>query len=137
MKFDMTVERRYPHPIAVVWNALTTRDAIAEWLMESDFSPQVGHAFTMRCEDDSGRTDVFECRVLKLEPPTRMLWSWRLADRDTLGPTWVEFRAEAVEGGTLLRVRHYGDGDPSFIEVFESGWPGRLDDVARLLGDED
>ncbi len=32
----------YPHPRDKVWAALTTPEALAEWLMPNDFEPVVG-----------------------------------------------------------------------------------------------
>jgi len=37
----------YPHPIEIVWRAISEREAISEWLMKTDFEPQVGRKFTL------------------------------------------------------------------------------------------
>ena len=41
-------EVEYAHPIDVVWTALTTDDAISQWLMPArGFKAEVGAKFTM------------------------------------------------------------------------------------------
>ena len=43
MKRDLRFEATYPHPPERVWRALTDPKALAEWLMENDFEPRLGH----------------------------------------------------------------------------------------------
>lgn len=44
----------YPHPPEVVWRTLTDSAALGEWLMETDFVPEVGRPFTMWCDGGEG-----------------------------------------------------------------------------------
>ena len=134
MKFDIAFERVYAHPIEKVWQALSNAQALGSWLMETDFVPEVGRDFEMSCDDGAGGTDVYRCKVLELEPPRRMLWSWLLEGREHLGETFVELRLEPVAEGTRLRIRHSGDRDPDTIEAFKSGWPHKLDVLGETLG---
>jgi uncharacterized protein YndB with AHSA1/START domain len=133
MKFEISFERVYPHPIEKVWSGLTDRSAVGEWLMETDFEPEAGRSFRMRCDRPDGGTDVFLCQVLALEPPTRMVWSWVLEGREAEGVTRVEFRLAEVQGGTRLTVVHSGDRDPATIEQFKGGWPVKLEQLAAAL----
>lgn len=133
MKFDIDFERVYSHPINTVWRALTESKALAAWLMDNDFVARKGHAFNMWCEDDAGGTDHYVCRVLELDPPRRMLWSWLLDGRQSEGETLVEFRLETVESGTRLTVRHSGDRDRDTVEKFKGGWPEKLTQLQELL----
>jgi uncharacterized protein YndB with AHSA1/START domain len=87
----------------------------------------------MWCEDAEGNTDVYRCKVLVLEPPRRMVWSWVLEGHESEGLTRVEFRLADVQGGTLLTVEHSGDRDPDTIERFKGGWPVKLDQLATTL----
>jgi uncharacterized protein YndB with AHSA1/START domain len=134
MKFEIDFERTYPHPIGKVWRAITSRDALGAWLMETDFEPEPGRRFTMCCDDGEGGTDRYLCRILELEPPTRMVWSWVLDGREADGATRVEFQLEEVDGGTRLTVRHSGDRDRDTIEKFKGGWPVKLDQLGQALG---
>ena len=45
---SIVVERTMPHPPEKVWRALTQAPLIAEWLMQNDFQPVVGHRFNFR-----------------------------------------------------------------------------------------
>lgn len=135
MRFDIALERTYPHPRETVWRALTDRDALGYWLMETDFAPEEGRAFHMLCENPRGGTDRYLCRVLALEPPARMLWSWRLEVDRSDADMQVEFLLEKVADGTRLTIRHRGDRDPTVVDAFESGWPEKIERLAELLGE--
>ena len=133
MKFSLEFTETYPHPPEKVWCALTDAKALGEWLMENDFVPEVGREFTLWCEDASGGTDVYLCRLVEYEPERRMLWSWLLDSRTSQPPTMVEFRIEAVEGGTKVAVTHSGDRDEETIGNLKSGWPEKLGQLATAL----
>lgn len=133
MKFDISFERTYPHPPETVWSALTDAGALGAWLMETDFVAEEGRAFRMWCEGADGGTDLYHCRVLALEPPRRMVWSWLLAGREAAGETEVEFTLEPAPEGSRLIVRHSGDRDQETIERFKGGWPVKLDQLGRAL----
>ncbi len=44
------LEAVYPHPVELVWRALTEPAALATWLMTNDFQAKVGHRFTFRTD---------------------------------------------------------------------------------------
>ena len=50
MKRDLKFEEVYPYPREKVWKALTDSEILAQWLMENDFKPEVGHKFTVDVE---------------------------------------------------------------------------------------
>lgn len=134
MKFDVVIDRTYPHSVDQVWRALTDARALSAWLNEMvDFEPVVGRRFQMRCTADDGRLDVYHCQVLELEPPRFMAWSWLLEAPDVREPTRVEFRLEPVADGTRLCIRHAGDRDPDVVSRFRSGWPTKLEQLAATL----
>lgn len=133
MKFDIAFERVFPHPPASVWHALTDPSALAEWLMETDFAPENGRSFQMRCENPDGGMDRYLCKVLAIEPEVRMLWSWILDGRQSEGETYVEFVLVGVPEGTQLTIRHSGDRDRVTIDNFKSGWPHKLGLLEELL----
>src|SRR6185437_4413393 len=78
---DATVE--YPYPPERVWAALTSSEALAAWLMPNDFVAEVGHDFTLRTKPAPGFDGIVRCRVLELDPPARMVWSWAGGNIDT------------------------------------------------------
>lgn len=134
MRFEVVVEREYPHAIDDVWAGLTTGEAISEWLMETRyFVAEVGCKFEMFCLDDKGHEDVYRCEILEIEPPRRMRWSWVLGGNESLGPTEVEYCLESTDSGTKVTLWHRGDRDKQMLERFKAGWPNKLDQLAELL----
>lgn len=83
MKRDIHIERTYPHPPALVWRALTDPALIAEWLMPNDFAAEVGREFTMRTDPQPGFDGIVHAKVIELDAPRRMKWSWRGGPIDT------------------------------------------------------
>lgn len=101
---SIRIEVTYPHPRDRVWTALTDSQAMAEWLMPNDFEPHVGHRFTMRTDPAPGFDGIVHCRVLEIEAPRRLSYTWRGGPIDTV----LTFELEETAGGTLLRVRQEG-----------------------------
>ena len=133
MKFEIAFEKTYPHSIEAVWHALTSREALGVWLMETDFVPEEGRLFEMRCENGEGGTDRYLCKVLELQAPRRMVWSWVLIGRQSKGETSVAFDVKEVSEGTQLTIRHTGEGDRAAIEKFKGGWPAKLEQLEEIL----
>ena len=134
MKFEVTIEREFPHLIEEVWSALTTNAGISAWLLEtSNFEAKVGHVFEMTCVLETGEVDIYRCEVLALDRPDRMVWSWVLVGNEDKGLTEVEFRLAAADNGTRVTLVHRGDRDQAMLERFKSGWPYKLDQLAVLL----
>jgi len=105
MKADIDETASYPHPIERVWAALTSSDALAEWLMPNDFEPVIGHRFTFRTKPAAGFDGIVHCEVLELDPPNRMVWSWAGGKIDTTVTMTLQ---PDGDGGTRLRLRQTG-----------------------------
>jgi uncharacterized protein YndB with AHSA1/START domain len=121
MSRTIRINVEYSHPPERVWNALTSSEAIAEWLMPNDFEPRVGHRFTMRTEPAPGFDGIVHCEVRELEPHRRMVWSWRGGPIDTT----LTFELEPTPRGTRLRVCHAGfRGLKAYLVslILGSGW---------------
>lgn len=89
-----------PHPVSVVWEALTDSDRMAVWLMPNDFVLQVGHRFTL----DTGNWGTTECEVLEVKPHQLLRYSWRNGALDTE----VVWRLVPEGHGTRLLLEHRG-----------------------------
>lgn len=131
MKFDLVFDEIFPHPIQAVWHALTDSVALASWLMPNDFAPRLGHRFSLRSAAIPGWRGRAECQVLELDPPWRMVWSWRSADVGE--PTMLTFELSTVAEGTRLKLHHAGDTDPTMVDLIRSRWPAKLRDLRGLL----
>jgi uncharacterized protein YndB with AHSA1/START domain len=131
VNFDLIFEEIFPHPIETVWRALTDSAALASWLMPNDFVPRIGHRFSLRSPAIPGWPGRAECEVLEMDPPWRMVWSWRSADMRA--PTTLTFELSAVPAGTRVTLRHAGDADPAMPDLICSRWPAKLRDLQGLL----
>lgn len=96
---SVVVEREMPFPPDRLWRALTQPHLIAEWLMNNDFQPVVGHAFQLR--GDWGHAD---CKVIVVEPITSLAYTW-----DAMGlESTVTFTLTPTPAGTHLRMEQAG-----------------------------
>lgn len=122
MKRNLRIERTYPHPRELVWEALTTRELLAQWLMDNDFVPVRGHRFLMHTDPAPGFDGTVHCEVLELEAPRRMTWSWKGGPIDTRVTFTLEDAVLFSRPGTRLRVEHTGfDGLPAVLVSFILG----------------
>ncbi len=127
MKADIDATVTYPHPVDRVWEALTSSDALAAWLMPNDFKPVLGHRFTFRTRPAPGFDGIVRCEVLELDPPQRMVWSWAGGNIDTT-VTWT--LDQTSDGGTSLRLHQvgfHGLGAQLTRRILAGGYP-------RILG---
>jgi uncharacterized protein YndB with AHSA1/START domain len=125
----IVLEVEYPHPIERVWRALTDTTALGRWLMPNDFVPEVGHEFTFRTAPEQGWNGVVHCRVVELDPPHRLVYTWRGGDGRL--DTVVKFTLTYAAGGTRLRLEHSGfaSGGPEGLtirDILASGWNSNL-----------
>jgi len=93
MKLELHFEEFYPHPIDAVWAALIDPVALAQWLMATDFEPQVGKRFTFRDSPTAEFRGWIDCEVLALEPPSRIAWSWQATEDGPMTEVTIELRA--------------------------------------------
>jgi uncharacterized protein YndB with AHSA1/START domain len=78
MKRDLRFEVTYPHPPERVWRALTDREALREWLMDSTFlEARVGHRFEFHTTPRPGFDGIVYCEVTAADPPHRLAYTWR------------------------------------------------------------
>ncbi len=130
MSRDLHFEFVYPHPPQRVWRALTDSAAIAKWLMPNDFQPMVGHKFQFRTKPRPGFDGVVNCEVLELEPPRKLVYSWKGGGLDTT----VTYFLEPAPEGTRLRFDHAGFRGLRGLMVSRmlgNGWKSRV--LARHL----
>jgi len=123
---SVVLERNLAHPPEKVWRALTEQPLIDDWLMNSDFRPEVGHKFQLKA--DWGTVD---CEVLEVEPRQSLTYSW---DAYALKSV-VRWTLTATATGTRLRLEQTGFavGQDQFYEGAQAGWPRFLDGMEAVL----
>jgi uncharacterized protein YndB with AHSA1/START domain len=125
MTRDLHFEEIYPYPIETVWRAVTTAETIAQWLMPNDFMPRVGHEFQFRSNPQPGWDGVVNCRVLEVDEPHRVSFTWRGGPLDTV----LTITLERDGAGTRLLLDHtgfVGDAAVSVATMLENGWRSRI-----------
>jgi uncharacterized protein YndB with AHSA1/START domain len=128
---SVVIEKELPHPPQKIWRALTEGPLIKEWLMENDFQPAVGHAFTLRMQPVQGWNGIIDCQVLTLEPCKTLSYTW-----GTLGlGTVVTFTLTPTDTGTHLRVEQSGFGPDreANYKGAQYGWQQFLGNLERVV----
>lgn len=116
-----------------VWQCLTDSELIAQWLMENDFKPQVGHRFRFHTKPipKMGFDGIVYCEVLEVVPVQKLVYSWKGGPRpgviqlDTI-LTWT---LEPIATGTVIHLEHKGfEGFKNYIaSVFmDHGWKKKI-----------
>jgi uncharacterized protein YndB with AHSA1/START domain len=112
MSDTLRKKRYYPVPPAVVWEAITSPAALAEWLMPNSFKAELGADFEFVTDPTPVcGAGIVKCRVLELDPPRRMVWSWkRDAGKgvDAAPSMTVSFALTPHQSGTLLVLEQTG-----------------------------
>ncbi len=96
---SVVIERDLAFPPEKLWRALTQPQLIAEWLMEGDFKPLVGHSF--RFTADWGGVD---CEVRQVDPNRMLSYTWEAYGLEsvvtwTLTPTTTGARLRMEQSG--------------------------------------
>lgn len=136
---SIVVERTMPHPPGKVWRALTQSPLIAEWLMQNDFAPVVGHRFQFRATPVPGWSGVTNCEVLEVDEPRRLVYTWGDGTESDSGlRTIVAWTLTPVEGGTHVRMEHSGfrPQDEGGYRGMGGGWPRIVAGLERVAGEQ-
>jgi uncharacterized protein YndB with AHSA1/START domain len=127
---SVIVERELAYPPEKIWRALTQPQLIAEWLMQNDFQPVMGHGFQLR--GDWGSVD---CKVTAIEPNTVLAYTWEAMGLEST-VTWTLTPAGA---GTHLRMEQAGFR-PDQQQAYQGakyGWQKFLGNLEQVLARPD
>ena len=126
------------HPPEKVWRALTEPTLLSEWLLPVvDLKLEPGAAFTFKTQPYPGWDGVVNCRIVEIEPYTKLRYMWVVGDMalDTI----VTFTLTPTNAGTRLSLVQSGfkpDQKKNFGGA-RYGWQmmgGRLVDLlARII----
>ncbi len=86
------------------WRALTDRDQLISWLMETDFSAEVGHRFMLWPGTLPGFDGPISAVVLELIPQRKLVMGWQSPHTQTT-MTWS---LQPTRDGCRLRVTETG-----------------------------
>jgi uncharacterized protein YndB with AHSA1/START domain len=135
MAYDKSVEitARLAASPDQVWTALTDPDALTAWYWPPSLSPKatsdarVGRRFGITT---ASAGMAFEGEYLELDPPQRIVQSWRWAGDDRESRVTIELTP--ADGGTDLIVTH-GQLDAETAERYRAGWQSCLDRLPAYL----
>jgi uncharacterized protein YndB with AHSA1/START domain len=121
----VVIERTFNAPVERVWKALTDVEQMRQWYFDlKEFKPEVGFEFQFVVEHE-GTTYDHRCKVTKVIPQKKLVYSWRYAGHK--GNSLVTFELFADGGKTRLKLTHEGldtfPKTPAYArENFEKGW---------------
>lgn len=127
---SVVVEREVPFPPEKIWRALTQPHLIEEWLMKSDFAPEVGHRFDFRADWGS-----VACQVLEVEPTRTLTYTWEAYGLESV-VTWT---LTPTGAGTQLRMEQRGfrpDQEQAY-QGAQYGWRNFFAKLEQVLGRPD
>ncbi len=129
---SLVIEKEMPFPPSKVWRALTETSLIAEWLMENDFQPEVGHRFSFRATPMPQWNGVIDCEVLVVEPNSRLSYRWGSLGLESV----VAWTLTPTERGTHVRVEQSGFGphQQANYKGAKYGWKKFISNLERVVG---
>lgn len=124
-------------PIERVWHALTDPATLSEWMLfkTNDFKPVAGHVFQFR--DAPGWDGAVDCKVLEVEAPHRLSYTWETQGTDdqphTTVVTWTLSQGE--DGITRLHLEQHGFRREATQELAGAkySWKHMLDQLQGVL----
>jgi uncharacterized protein YndB with AHSA1/START domain len=133
----VVVEREMPYPPEKLWRALTEPHLIADWLMNNDFAPTVGHQFKLRGEWGG----VLDCEVLVVEPNKQLSYTWNHVHENSAYNlrSVVTLTLTPTAAGTHLRMEQTGFR-PDQTQAFhgaQHGWQGFLEKLETVAANVD
>ncbi len=103
-KIEINVEVAYP--IETVWQALTKPELMSQWIMETDFSPEIGKEFTFKGKKNKFWRGWTQCKVTQIVPLKQLQFTWQNADKQT--PTLITYDLAKTANGTNIHAVNEG-----------------------------
>jgi len=118
---SIVVDYHLSAPPPKVWRALTEAKLLASWLMPNDIKPEVGHQFTFKTAPAPGFDGIVHCKIIEVQPVSRLVYSWRGGPIDTMVIWTLE---PTISGGTHLKLEHSGFGPEHGMtyDILNQGW---------------
>lgn len=105
-RYTMEYVRRYPHPVARVWQAITDPDQLAIWFMApTKWRLEVGGAYRFHDDDFAGKIEALEAPVLA-----------RFGNASDDGG-YFQFELSEVPEGTEMRFTFHFSPEGTYVET--------------------
>jgi uncharacterized protein YndB with AHSA1/START domain len=130
---DVTIRRRFSHPPAKVWRALTEPDLIRQWLApdltDCQIDPRPGGSFRYTFPQF-----FFSGPILEADPPNRMVHVEHFNGDTTQGPTVTTTLVPDGSGTRMTVVMRYPDA-AARADAIEQGFTDGITEVYGRIGD--
>lgn len=130
----------FPQRPEEVWDYLTKPELIAQWLMENDFKPVLGHEFHFRSRPmpELEFDGIIYCKVLEILVPKKLCYSWKA------GPGNGQISMDSIvminltkkDKGTELSLEHKDFKILNNLTIFnmmDKGWLTNIQKIGELL----
>jgi uncharacterized protein YndB with AHSA1/START domain len=102
---SLSLELDLDHPPEKVWRALTDPALLTEWLLPvAGLRLEPGAAFTLKTQAFPGWDGTVNCRVLEIDAPRRLSYTWGVPFLETV----VTFTLAPTAAGTRLSIVQSG-----------------------------
>lgn len=124
-KPQIQIKRIYSHNIDAVWKAITTKEALSEWLMPTmDFELLQGHSFQFKAKPQGNFDGTVNCEVIQVDAPHLIAYSWTA--KGFKQPTIVTWELKSLATNqTSLTLSHSGfEGFNGWVtrQILNFGW---------------
>ena len=141
---SIVVERMMPYEPERVWQALTDRAALNQWLMPTDFVAEVGRRFTFKAKPMGDWDGMVFCHVIACEAPRLLSYTWVGGSENNEGygsllNSTVTWTLAPVAGGTRLRMEQAGFISPENDFAYNgmgSGWPRIIERLESVVAEQ-
>jgi uncharacterized protein YndB with AHSA1/START domain len=132
---SVVIERDLAHPPEKIWRALTQPHLLAEWLMQNDFKPAMGHSFNLRTQAYGDWNGVIDCEVLAIEPNKTLSYTWESGNGPLRVTSVVTWTLTPTQTGTHLRMEQSGfrSDQPQNYAGAKYGWQNFLAKLEQVL----
>lgn len=103
-KISLTVD--LPYPIEKVWKAITEPELMSQWLMPTDFQPEVNHEFTFKGTPNKFWRGWTACKVIAVKPMEQVQFTWQNSEKQT--PTLITYTLTKTSTGTTIQATNEG-----------------------------
>ena len=130
---SVVIEREFSHAPEKLWRALTESPLLAQWLMNNDFEPVVGHKFQFRADPVPNWNGIIDCEVLVVDPLKQLSYTWGAFGLGTV----VLFTLTPEDSGTHLRMEQSGFGanQDAAYKGATYGWQNFLGKLDKVVAD--
>ncbi len=106
MSKNIEFETEVFYPVPLVWQSLTKKEALSQWIMLTNFKPEVGHHFRFTSKPNKFWRGYTECQVIEIVPEKILKFIWQTAEGQD--PTLITYELIPTAAGTKIKVIHSG-----------------------------